>query len=68
MITYSKCDLCGFVFKRPFQRGDYIMKDIGPCPKRKGDWKGRMIIEGIYYEKIVTPKEKVYQKLVEKWQ
>lgn len=70
MITYVKCQKCDFTFKRPFVRGDFVLKELTE-PNSEG-WlerckkcDGTLIIDGIFYEKPIDPK---YQELLDMWQ
>jgi hypothetical protein len=55
IMTTIECRKCGDKSVREFQRGDYVFKDLGPCPKCPGD---KMIITAIYKE--VKEKEKAF--------
>ena len=50
--TVLQCTSCDYKNVRRFQRGDYIFKDAGPCPK----CNGRMLISSIYREVIEKSK------------
>ncbi len=46
VTTTILCEKCGLKNVRDFQRGDYIFKDMEPCPK----CKEKMLITSIYSE------------------
>jgi len=46
VITTILCQKCGFKNVRDFQRGDYIFKQIDPCPK----CNEKMSVASIYRE------------------
>ena len=46
VTTTIVCPECGFKEVRKFERGDYILKEIGPCTK----CEGTKIISAIYRE------------------
>ena len=46
VITTIQCQKCEFKSVRKFERGDYLFKEMEPCPK----CKGKMIITSIYRE------------------
>ena len=50
--TTIECKKCGFKKIRPFEVGDYIMKEVEPCPK----CEEKMMITSIYREE--TEEEK----------
>jgi hypothetical protein len=53
VITTIECRKCGTKTTREFQRGDYIFKELDPCPKCPDE---KTIITAIYKE--VKEKEK----------
>ena len=44
--TTIQCDRCNYETTRKFERGDYIFKEVGSCPKCKGN----LFISSIYRE------------------
>ena len=52
ITTTTVCSKCGLKNVRNFERGDYILKELGPCTK----CEGTMMISAIYRE--VTQKGK----------
>ena len=46
VITTIICQKCGFKNVRDFQRGDYVFKDLDPCPK----CNEKMSVAAIYRE------------------
>jgi len=46
VISTILCQRCGFKSVRDFQRGDYVFKEVEPCPK----CSERMMIASIYRE------------------
>lgn len=46
IVTTTVCSKCGFKNVRNFERGDYILKELGPCTK----CQGTTIISAIYRE------------------
>ncbi|HIE14182.1 TPA: hypothetical protein EYP70_02805 [Candidatus Bathyarchaeota archaeon] len=46
VVTVMECTSCNYRSIRKFQRGDYIFKDVGFCPK----CSGRILISSIYRE------------------
>lgn len=46
VLTTIACQKCGFKNVRDFKQGDYIFKDMDPCPK----CKEKMVITSIYRE------------------
>ncbi|MEM2917721.1 MAG: hypothetical protein QXN63_05140 [Candidatus Bathyarchaeia archaeon] len=51
--TVISCNKCDFKNIREFQRGDYIFKEVEPCPK----CNEKMTITAIYREVKEKPKE-----------
>jgi len=57
ITTTIICSKCGFKNVRDFERGDYILKDLGQCTK----CEGTMMISAIYREvKEKGKKEKIF--------
>ncbi len=54
--TTEVCEKCGFKSVREFERGDFILKKAGKCPKCEGD----KMISAIYRE---IPEKKKEDKL-----
>ena len=54
VFTTIQCSNCSFTSTRTFQRGDYILKEIEPCPQ----CNNKMIISSIYREVDEKEKEK----------
>jgi hypothetical protein len=54
ITTTVECKKCGFKSVREFQRGDYILKEVGPCQK----CNEKMLITAIYREVKEKGKEK----------
>ncbi len=46
IVTTIVCGKCGLKNVRNFERGDYILKELGPCTKCEGN----MMISAIYRE------------------
>jgi hypothetical protein len=46
IVTTIVCSKCGFKNVRNFERGDYILKELGKCTK----CEGTMIVSAIYRE------------------
>lgn len=55
IMTTIECRKCGDKSVREFQRGDYVFKELGPCPKCPD---AKMMITAIYKE--VKEKEKTF--------
>lgn len=73
IMSYIKCKKCGWEFKRPFIRGDYVMKEL--IEQNSEGWiekckrcDGILIVEGIFYEKLKTKKQIEFEKEMEQWQ
>ncbi len=47
-ITRLKCTACGYTEERGFQKGDYVGKAAGKCPK----CGGQLIVDAIFRRKI----------------
>lgn len=57
ITTTIECSKCGFKNIRNFERGDYILKEVGPCTK----CEGKMTIPAIYREvKEKGKEEKIF--------
>jgi Mn2+/Fe2+ NRAMP family transporter len=57
ITTTIVCPKCNFKNVRNFERGDYILKELGPCTK----CEGTMIISAIYREiKEKRKEEKIF--------
>ncbi|MEM3194237.1 MAG: hypothetical protein QXH97_04565 [Candidatus Bathyarchaeia archaeon] len=54
VLTVIRCVGCNYESMREFERGDYILKEIGQCPK----CNGTLYIHSIFRE--VKEKEKTY--------
>ncbi|RLE82040.1 MAG: hypothetical protein DRJ51_02520 [Thermoprotei archaeon] len=46
LVEVLKCNKCGYVEKRRPQKGDFVFKKVGECPK----CGGVIFIESIYKE------------------
>ncbi len=55
VMTTIECKKCGTKTMREFQRGDYVYKDLDPCPKCPDT---KQLITAVYKE--VKEKEKTY--------
>jgi len=53
VTTTLVCSKCDFKNLRNFERGDYILKEVGPCTR----CDGKMTISAIYRELKEKPKE-----------
>jgi hypothetical protein len=49
VFTVEHCDACNVDNKRPFQKGDFVVKRSGKCPKCGRE----MIIYAIYAEPLI---------------
>jgi hypothetical protein len=56
VMTIITCQKCDFKNQRQFERGDYIFKDAGPCPK----CNNKLLISAIYREVTEKPKKEVF--------
>lgn len=54
VLTVIRCVGCNYENTREFERGDYILKEIGQCPK----CNGKLYIHSIFRE--IKEKEKAY--------
>ena len=46
VMTIVTCQKCDFKNQRLFERGDYVFKDAGPCPK----CNSKLLVSAIYRE------------------
>ncbi|MBX5326766.1 MAG: hypothetical protein ACQXXH_06005 [Candidatus Bathyarchaeia archaeon] len=53
VITTISCQKCGFKNVREFERGDFVFKEVGPCPK----CNDKLLVSAIYREIKEKPKE-----------
>ena len=53
VVTTIVCQKCGFKNVREFERGDFIFKEVGPCPK----CNDKLVVSAIYREIKEKPKE-----------
>lgn len=51
IVTLKKCLSCNYLLSKPYERGDYIGKKEGRCPKCEGE----MTITAIYLEPPPQP-------------
>lgn len=56
VLTTITCQKCDYKNKREFERGDYIFKDAGPCPK----CNNKLLISAIYREVKEKPKKEIF--------
>ena len=56
VLTTVTCQKCDYKNKREFERGDYIFKDAGPCPK----CNNKLIVSAIYREVKEKPKKEIF--------
>jgi len=56
VMTTITCQKCGFKNQRIFERGDYIFKDAGPCPK----CSDKLLVSAIYREVKEKPKKEIF--------
>lgn len=54
--TTITCQKCGFKNVREFERGDYVFKQAGPCPK----CNNTLLISAIYREVKEKPKKDIF--------
>lgn len=54
VITVIKCASCDYSSAREFERGDYILREVGSCPK----CSGTLLIHSIFRESPESRKEK----------
>ena len=66
MFSRCKCNDCGAEFDKPFERFEYAYQEIKyPCPDCKKERK--CTISGSFHIHVKTPREKKFEKLMEKW-
>jgi len=53
VVTTISCQKCGFKNVREFERGDFVFKELGPCPK----CNDKLLVSAIYREIKEKPKE-----------
>jgi hypothetical protein len=56
VMTTVSCQKCDFKSVREFERGDFIFKETGPCPK----CNDKLMISAIYREIKEKPKEEQF--------
>lgn len=56
VMTTIMCQKCGFKNQRVFERGDYVFKDAGPCPK----CNNTLLVSAIYREVKEKPKKEMF--------
>jgi len=56
VMTTITCQKCGFKNVREFERGDYIFKEAGPCPK----CDEKLLVSAIYREVPEKPKKEMF--------
>jgi hypothetical protein len=56
VMTTITCQKCDFKNVREFERGDYVFKQAGPCPK----CNNTLLISAIYREVKEKPKKDVF--------
>jgi hypothetical protein len=56
VLTTITCQKCDFKNQREFERGDYVFKEAGPCPK----CNNKLIISAIYREVKEKPKKEIF--------
>jgi hypothetical protein len=56
VMTTITCQKCDFRNQRVFERGDYVFKDAGPCPK----CNNKLLISAIYREVKEKPKKEIF--------
>jgi hypothetical protein len=56
VMTTITCQKCDFKNQREFERGDYVFKDAGPCPK----CNNKLLISAIYREVKEKPKKEIF--------
>lgn len=57
LVSLIKCTHCDHSEERNYEKGDYVFKDLGRCPKCS---KGRLYISGIY---LKGEEEKIKEKI-----
>ena len=56
VMTTITCQKCGLKNVREFERGDYIFKQAGPCPK----CNDTLLVSAIYREVKEKPKKEIF--------
>jgi hypothetical protein len=56
VLTTITCQKCDFKNQREFERGDFIFKEAGPCPK----CNNKLLISAIYREVKEKPKKEIF--------
>jgi hypothetical protein len=56
VLTTTACPKCGFKNVREFERGDFIFKKVGPCPKCNDP----LLVSAIYREVKEKPKKEMF--------
>lgn len=56
VLTTIKCQNCDYKNQREFERGDFIFKEAGPCPK----CNNKLLISAIYREVKEKPKKEIF--------
>jgi len=56
VMTTITCQKCGFKNVRTFERGDYVFKQAGPCPK----CNDKLLVSAIYREVKEKPKKEIF--------
>jgi hypothetical protein len=56
VMTTVACQKCGFKNVRTFERGDYVFKQAGPCPK----CNDKLLVSAIYREVKEKPKKEMF--------
>lgn len=56
VLTTIKCQNCDYKNQREFERGDFIFKEAGPCPK----CSNKLLISAIYREVKEKPKKEIF--------
>ena len=56
VMTTITCQKCGFKNVRTFERGDYVFKEAGPCPK----CNDKLLVSAIYREVKEKPKKEIF--------
>jgi len=56
VLTTITCSNCDFKNQREFERGDYVFKDAGPCPK----CNNKLIVSAIYRIVKEKPKKDIF--------
>jgi len=56
VLTTITCQKCDYKSQREFERGDFIFKDAGPCPK----CNNKLLVSAIYREVKEKPKKEIF--------